>query len=126
MVLPGAVLLPGPAVLPVPGPPMVEPPVGLPLEESVLAVPEVEPLVLPLVPAVLPDPGAGVVEPGDGDDVTGGVSVASRLVQAPRDRAVATAIAAAAHWVRDVFIEALLVKDSGLWGMRTDGVAALT
>lgn len=111
--LPGALVLPGPAVLPVPGPPIeVEPAEGLPELVSVLAVPgEVEPvpmlpLVLELVPAVV---DGGVVVLDELDDVVGVGDVASCFVQAPRDRAAATATAAAAIWVRDVFIRELLV-----------------
>ena len=111
--LPGALVLPGPAVLPVPGPPiddeelLLVPAVGLPVLVSTPAVPEVEPVVVllePLMPAVLPDVLEGEVVLGVVDDVVGVGSVASRLVQAPRERAATTARAAAAHWVRDVFI----------------------
>jgi hypothetical protein len=100
--LPGAVLLPGAAVLPVPGPPIEVP---LPLVEpllvdgvSVLAVP----LVLPLVPAVLPLVLDGVVVPGAEDVV--GVGPSSRLEQAPSDTTAARARTAAAQWVRVVFM----------------------
>ena len=96
----------------VPGAPIDEelllvPAVGLPVLVSVLAVPEVEPVVVlvdPLMPAVLPEVLEGEVVLGVVDDVVGVGSVASRLVQAPRERAATTARAAAAHWVRDVFI----------------------
>lgn len=104
-VTPGVVLLvslPGVVVLLVPGPPIDEvPDVALPVLEvvSVLDVPDVVPLV-PLVPAVLDDV-EGVVSVGVEDVV--GVGTASRLVQAPSERAAA-ASAIAVQRVRIVFM----------------------
>jgi hypothetical protein len=104
-------VVPLPAV-PLPPIELVLPAVPLPLVDlSVLALPLVEPLVLP---AVLPVPDV----PGpvlDGlvvvllDELDPGVPAVSRLLQALSESAATTASVATATCVRDVFIGKLLV-----------------
>jgi hypothetical protein len=95
---------------PVPGPPieLVLPLLGDELELLLAVSLLVLPLVLGVLGAVLAVLGlVGAVvllEELDEPGVALEPVVASRLVQAPRDRAAATARVAAAHWVRDIFI----------------------
>jgi hypothetical protein len=96
--------------LPVPGPPieLVLPLLGDELELLLAVSLLVLPLVLGVLGAVLAVLGlVGAVvllEELDEPGVALEPVVASRLVQAPRERAAATARVAAAHWVRDIFI----------------------
>ncbi len=112
--LPGAVVVPGPAVLPVPGPP-------IDVVSAVLPGVVEEPLMLPVVEAVLPEVlvlSVDPVEPVELVDVEGMVSVvvddvegvggSAGLLQAPRESAAVTAMIAAAVWVMVRFMKILL------------------
>ena len=139
VLLPGAVVEPGAAVLPVPGPPIElelpevpepdEPEVPDVLDVSVPAVPEVEPLMpLPDVPdAVDPEPEPvevdGLVPAGvevDDDDELPPEAGSAFLLQAPSVRAAVTAMIAVAHWVMVGFIE----KTPWIWSsvQRNDSI----